>query len=147
MSVLVPDNQSDNSAHSHVKISFFGMMGIGRVGEPDMTEDGILQVASLDDLMATKVKVILQRAEATDYRNIGEMVKAGISLASGLAAARENFGPHFQPSESLKAMVYFNDGDLPTLTKDEKKTLIKAVSAVRELPVVSILSRQLARLT
>jgi hypothetical protein len=69
LSVLVPDNQSDNSAHSHVKISFFGMIGIGRVGEPNRTEDGILQIASLDDPMATKVKVILQRAEAKDYRD------------------------------------------------------------------------------
>lgn len=144
VSVLVPYGDSQ---HSHVKVSFFGMIGVGRVGEPDMTKDGILQVASLDDLMATKVKVVLQRAEAKDYRDIAEMVKAGVSLAKGLAAAREIFGSHFQPSESLKAMVYFNDGDLCTLTKDEKSTLIKAVSAVRELPRVTILSRQLTRLT
>jgi hypothetical protein len=147
LSVLVADDHLENSEHSHVKISFFGMFNVGRVGEPDMTEDGILQVASLDDLMATKVKVILQRAEAKDYRDIAEMVKAGVSLARGLAAAREIFGTHFQPSESLKAMVYFNDGDLSTLTTDEKNTLIKAVSAVRELPLVTILSRQLTKLT
>jgi len=147
LSVLVADDHLENSEHSHVKMSFFGMFNVGRVGEPDMTEDGILQVASFDDLMATKVKVILQRAEAKDYRDIAEMVKAGVSLARGLAAAREIFGTHFQPSESLKAMVYFNDGDLSTLTKDEKNTLIKAVSAVRELPVVTILSRQLTKLT
>ena len=108
-----------------------------------MTEDGILQVASLNDLMATKVKVILQRAEAKDYRDIAEMIKAGVSLPAGLAAAREIFGAVFQPSESLKAMVYFADGDLRTLTQAEKNTLVKAVSAVRELPVVTILSRQL----
>jgi len=119
------------------------MIDGGRVGEPDMTEDGVLQVASLDDLMATKVKVVLQRAEAKDYRDIAEMLKAGVSLAKGLASARAIFGPQFQPSESLKAMVYFADGDLHTLTKNEKNTLTKAVSAVRELPMVTILSRQL----
>lgn len=53
------------------------MIGFGRVGEPDLTEDSILQVASLDDLMATKVKVVLQRAEAKDYRDIAAMVTAG----------------------------------------------------------------------
>lgn len=53
-------------------------------------------------------------------------------------------GPNFQPSESLKAMVYFEDGDLRTLTKSEKNTLVKAVSAVRNLPRVTILSTQLA---
>ncbi len=31
-------------------------------------------------------------------------------MASGLGAAREMFGPSFQPSESLKALVFFGDG-------------------------------------
>lgn len=140
LSVLVTHGDSEPT---HVKVSFFGTIGFGRVGEPDMTEDGVLQVASLDDLMATKVKVVLRRAEAKDYRDIAQMVRAGVDLPKGLAAAREIFGPNFQPSESLKAMVYFDDGDLHTLTKDEKNTLIKAVSSVRELPHVAILSKQL----
>lgn len=144
LTVLVAD---DNSVDTHVKISFFGAIGFGRVGIPDLTEDGILQVASLDDLMATKVKVVLQRAEAKDYRDIAELVKAGVSLPAGLAAAREIFGPNFQPSESLKALAYFEDGDLGTLSKDERNVLIKAVSSVRELPVVAIVSRQLAAMT
>ncbi len=130
--------------HSHVKVSFFGTIGFGRVGEPDITEDGVLQVASLDDLMATKVKVILQRAEAKDYRDIAAMVNAGISLSHGLAAACVIFGPNFQPSESLKALVYFNDGDLHTLSKAEKNALVQAVSDVRELPEVTLLSKKLA---
>lgn len=140
LSLLVPSGEAQPT---HVKVSFFGTIGFGRVGVPDLTEDEVLQVASLNDLMATKVKVILQRAEAKDYRDIAEMLKAGVSLPAGLAAAREIFGPNFQPSESLKAMVFFNDGDLRTLTKDEKNILINAASAVRELPKVRILSRQL----
>jgi hypothetical protein len=134
---------SADSAHEFVKVSFFGTIGFGRVGEPDVTEDGVLHVASLDDLMATKAKVILQRAEAKDYRDIAAMVSAGVSLSRGLAAARLLFGLNFQPSESLKAMVYFEDGDLGSLTKSEKSCLIKAVSEVRDLPQVQILNRQL----
>jgi len=144
LTILVQQSNADDSHPSFVKVSFFGMIDGGRVGEPDMTEDGVLQVAALDDLMATKVKVVLQRAEAKDYRDVAEMINAGVSLAKGLAAAREIFGPQFQPSESLKALAYFDDGDLHTLTKDEKGTLIKAVSAVRDLPMVEILSKQLA---
>ena len=53
-----------DSEREHVKVSFFGTIGFGRVGEPEVTKDGVLQVASLDDLMATKVKVILQRADS-----------------------------------------------------------------------------------
>ncbi len=126
-----------------VKVLFSGAMGFGRVGDPDMTEDGVLCVASLDDLMATKLKVVLQRAEAKDYRDIAAMVSAGVSLPKGLAAARAIFGYHYQPSESLKAIVYFKDGDLRMLTKDEKNSLVEAVSQVRDLPQVAILSRQL----
>lgn len=71
-SLLVPYG---DSARDHVKISFFGMIGFGRIGEPDFTEDGVLQVASFDDLMATKMKVVLQRAEAKDYRDVAAMVE------------------------------------------------------------------------
>jgi hypothetical protein len=132
-----------DDAHTHVKVSFFGGIGIGRVGQPSVTADGVLQVASLADLMATKTKVILQRAEAKDYRDIAAMVTAGQSLPHGLAAAREMYGRNFQPSESLKAMVYFEDGDLHTLNHSEKACLIKAASEVRDLPAVAILAKQL----
>src|SRR3954452_3810358 len=39
-----------------VKISFFGRIAFGRINDPVPTADGILLVASLDDLMATKLK-------------------------------------------------------------------------------------------
>lgn len=136
-SLLVPYGDSERT---HVKISFFGMIGFGRVGEPDLTEDSLLQVASLDDLMVTKLKVVLQRAEAKDYRDIAAMITAGVSLPRGLSAARVIFGPNFQPSESLKALVYFSDGDLKTLTASEKSILIQAVKSVRDLPQITVLS-------
>lgn len=139
--VLVPCGITKDQ---HVKVSFFGTIGFGRVGAPEITDDGILLVATLDDLMATKVKVILQRIEAKDYRDIAAMVKAGVSLQKGLAAACEMYGHTFQPSESLKAMTYFKGGDLETLSQDEKETLINAASAVRELPEIRILSSELA---
>ncbi len=126
-----------------VKISFFGTIAFGRVGDPDITQDGVLQVASLDDLMATKVKVVLQRAEAKDYRDVAAMIRAGVSLPRGLSSARLLFGPNFQPSESLKALAYFEDGDLATLTTADKQTLVAAAKAVRDLPEVALVSRQL----
>ncbi len=94
--------------------------------------------------MATKLKVILQRAEAKDYRDIAAMLKAGVRLAKGLTSARLMYGSNFQPSESLKAMVYFEDGDLSTLQADEKRTLVQAASAVRELETSAILGYQLS---
>ncbi len=141
--VLVPH---ENSEREYVKVSFFGTIAFGRVGEPDFTDDGVLQVASLDDLMATKVKVVLQRAEAKDYRDVAAMVNAGVSLPRGLSSARVMFGPNFQPGESLKALVYFNDGDLKTLTAAERITLVDAVKAVRDLPAVILRSSSVSDL-
>ena len=60
LSVLVP------AIESSVKLSFFGSIGIGRVGVPSRTQDGVLEVASLLDLLAAKLKVIQQRIEAKD---------------------------------------------------------------------------------
>lgn len=130
LTVLVRSGQGD------VKVSFFGSIDFGRVGEPEQTDDSVLCVASLDDLMATKLKVVLQRNEAKDYKDIAAMLKSGVSLARGLAAARTMYGPNFQPGESLKALVYFEGGDLNTLTPSEKDVLIEAVDNVRELPEV-----------
>lgn len=140
LSFLVP---CDDTEAEQVKLSFYGSIGIGRVGKPDLTEDGVLQVASLDDLMATKVKVILQRIEAKDYRDLAAMLDAGVSLPKALAAARAMYGAEFQPSESLKAMVYFDGGDLFTLTKKERNSIVIAAAKVRNLPHVEILDRRL----
>ena len=41
------------------------------------------------------------------------------------------------------ALVYFEDGDLDTLGNGEKATLVRAASAVRDLPSVAIVARQL----
>ena len=140
--VVVPCGDS----HDHpVKVSFFGAIGFGRVGEPELTHDRVLQVASPDDLMATKLKVLLQRVEAKDYQDIAALIKAGVSLEGGLAAARAMYGHNFQPSESLKALVYFAGGDLDSLARPERETLIKAVKAVRKLPTVKILAHNLSR--
>jgi Nucleotidyl transferase AbiEii toxin, Type IV TA system len=130
--------------HHYVKVSFFGNIGFGRVGTPNTTDDAVVQVASLDDLMATKVKVILQRAEAKDYRDIAAMVRVGTCLDRALAAARVLFGTNFQPSESLKALVYYEDGDLKTLSEPDRVCLIEAASAVRALPTVAVESTRLS---
>ena len=141
LTALVPPSAPTDQ---HVKISFFGTLSFGRVGVPQLTNDGIVQVAALDDLMATKVKVILQRIEAKDYQDIAAMIRFGIGLSHGLASARALSGPAFQPSESLKALVYFEGGDLHRLKEEERTLLIEAASAVRALPTVGIREHALA---
>jgi hypothetical protein len=73
--------------------SFFAALKMGRVGQPEWTEDGVLQVASLDDLLAAKLKVLLQRVEAKDYLDLAAMLEAGAKLSAGLAPSRMPEGP------------------------------------------------------
>jgi Nucleotidyl transferase AbiEii toxin, Type IV TA system len=142
LTVLVPAHEAEGHRASEqgVKLSFFGNLDFGRIDKPELTEDGVLNVASLDDLMATKLKVLLQRIEAKDYKDIAAMLEAGVSLARGLAGASEMYKGAFQSSESLKALVYFEGGDLDLLTKQEKEVLIGAARKVRDLPSVSRIS-------
>ncbi len=129
---------------SPVKISFFGPVRTGRVGVPQFTSDGILAVASPDDLFATKVKVLLQRVEMKDYRDIAAMIGTGQDLANALGGARALYGMSFQPSESLKALTYFEGGDLHLLSRQERLVLVDAVKAVKAIPDVGILDKSLS---
>lgn len=115
-----------------VKISFFGNIRFGRVKDPLLTGDGVLLVASLDDLMATKLKATLDRAEARDYRDIAEMISAGVSLPAGLSAFRAMFDG--EPAQVLRALGFFGDGDLNTLGKTDQELLRNARDRVGQLP-------------
>ena len=129
-------NVPDNELNQYVKISFFGAIDFGRYAAPEITSDGVLQVAALEDLLATKTKVLLQRVESKDYQDVAAILKAGVPLERCLGIAQCMYGNNFQPSESLKAMTYFKGGDLEVLTADEKEILVRAASAVRRIPVV-----------
>jgi hypothetical protein len=126
-----------------VKVSFFSTINFGRIGTPQMTADGVMLVASLDDLMATKLKVVMQRVEAKDYRDIAAMLNGGATLYDGLGGAIALFGKSFQPSECLKALVYFEGGDLSALSTAEKLVLKTAVAKAALISKVQIISERL----
>jgi hypothetical protein len=126
------------TAPNDVKVSFFATPGFGRVGQPERTPDGVLLVASPLDLLATKLKTILQRAEAKDYHDIAMLLRAGNDLVAGLGAARTLFGPNFQPGEALKALAYFGDGDLHTLSAADQTLLANASIQVGDVPRVAL---------
>lgn len=126
-----------------VKVSFFGGLRFGRVRRPLETRDGVLLIASRDDLLVTKLKAILGRAEAKDYADIAELLRTGSSLATALTAFRKMFGG--DPATVLRAIGYFKDGDVDTLSKRDRTLLRKARDAIEDdLPPVRITSGNLA---
>ena len=101
-----------------VKVSFFGGLKVGRVGEPQETEDGVMVAASLEDLLAFKLKLVVQRVEAKDYFDVAAILRTGMPLELGLAAAEALFAPDLPPMVVLKALTYFEGGDLSSLPAD-----------------------------
>ncbi len=120
-----------------VRMSFFGGLPLAQIHEPSQTENG-LQVASLPDLLGTKCKVIMDRADIKDYLDIIAILKeTDLTLTYGIAAAVAIYGESFVPISSLKALSYTSD--LSAMLSDADLALIqKAVTevALDNLPVL-----------
>ncbi|MFY9316023.1 MAG: nucleotidyl transferase AbiEii/AbiGii toxin family protein [Burkholderiales bacterium] len=127
-----------------VKVAFFATISFGRFGEPELTDDRVLRVASLDDLMATKLKAILDREERKDYDDLAALIEAKVDVSKGLAIARQMYRG-FNPQVALTALTYFDK--LPRLPAKSKRLLVHAARAVRELPDVRRASHSLSERT
>jgi hypothetical protein len=122
-----------------VRLSFFGGLEMGRVGVPELTDDGVVLVASSLDVLGTKLKVIMQRAESKDYSNIAQLLRAAPSLIQGLGSAQSLYGSAFAPAECLRALTFFDDGDLTRVNAETRKVLrTEAAKASRVFPIPSM---------
>ena len=92
--------------------------------------------------MATKLKAILDRAEAKDYLDISAILSASISLERALGAFAKMYGK--DPGLVLRAIGYFKDGDLPSLPQTDQDILRAARDRVAEIPDVAITHGSLA---
>ena len=111
-----------------VKLSFFGDLDMGRVGYPQQTEDGVLRVAAVLDLFATKLKVMLEGVAARDYVDIAALLQSGTSLEDGLGAAVALYGTGFPPMEAVKALTWFEVGDARNVDAAAREVLIRAAA-------------------
>jgi hypothetical protein len=130
-------------ANEPIKVSFFGGITFGRVGTPDRTADGVARIASVRDLGGTKIKALLQRIEAKDYRDIDALLAHGVRLEDILASARALFGITFNPVVAQKALCYFDGGDLASLDSVVRDRLLAAASRDLEIPVLPLVSPRL----
>ena len=107
----------------NVHISFFGGLPLKRVNAALEADNGVF-VASLPDLLGTKCKAILDRAENKDYQDIAAILgQTDLTLTDGLAAACTIFGKHFIPLSSLKALAY--TADLPEALPDSDRAFLQ----------------------
>jgi hypothetical protein len=114
-----------------VSLSFFGVPKLPRLAPPHIAEDNGLRVASLLDLAGTKASVVQLRAEAKDYVDIDALISIGkVDLPTALAAACSLYGSSFNPEITLKALSYFGDGNLRTLSEDTRNRLAAAARGV-----------------
>ncbi len=118
-----------------VKLSFFGGLSFGHIQSPDEAENTFISVASLLDLMASKLKVIQDRAEYKDYFDLYTLLQHDL-FENGLGAAQAIYGASFNPLLSLKALGFFDDGDLAGLSDEIKAFLISEIRRLdlRHLP-------------
>ncbi len=128
-----------------VKVSFFGGIDTGRVGEPQRTDDGAVLVASLLDLFGAKLKVLLQRVAARDYLDLAAILRSGVPLEDGLGAAAALYGNRFPPMEAVKALAYFDEGEAADVDAATRRYLME--QAGRWDLTVSTLTRAADTLT
>lgn len=114
-----------------VKVSFFGVPRLRHLRPPAVAKDNSLKIASLLDLAGTKASVLQLRAEAKDYIDMDALIRIGkVGLPFALLAAEKLYGSSFNPEITLKALSYFDDGDLRDLPTDMKLRLASAVTKV-----------------
>ena len=128
-----------------VQLSFFGGLRNGRVADPEATGDGVMRLGSRLDLLAHKLKVILQRAEGKDYQDIDALLAHGTPLAEGLGAAVALF-PGFPVMEAVRALGYRADvGEPERVGPDVAERLDGAIMALPpEMPAIPLRSASIA---
>ncbi len=84
-----------------IKLSFFGGIPFGRVGEP-LRSPAHPPIASLLDLLGTKLATVTQRIEARDYVDIAALLRSGLTLDQGVAAMLALYGTQASALQSAQ---------------------------------------------
>ncbi len=111
-----------------IRMIFTGAQPFGRVGEPLICAETGLQVASLRDLMAQKLRSLLERRLARDYMDLSAMIQYGLSIVDGLGDAAAMYGIDFKPMSALEALTSFEcDAEVP---RADRRVLMEAAGSV-----------------
>ena len=127
-----------------IKLSFFGGIGFGRVGEP-VRLSGTARIASRLDLLGTKLATVTQRIEARDYVDVAALLASGLTINEGIAALLALYGNQASGLQSVKTIAWFKDGDLERLLPAEVRDLLTRAAATYD-PRTPPAARRSARL-
>jgi Nucleotidyl transferase AbiEii toxin, Type IV TA system len=120
-----------------VKLSFFGGLSFGRVGDPERV-DSKMTIAAPIDLLATKLKTLHDRIEPKDYLDIEVLLKSGLTLNQGIGAARTLYGDALNPLDTAKAVGWFKDGGLENTLPAATRSFLAAASAKFDPKVIAM---------
>jgi hypothetical protein len=115
-------------AGAPIKLSFFGGLDFGRVGEPVRVND-VARIASRLDLLGTKLATVTQRIEARDYVDIATLLGSGLTINEGVAALLALYGAQANGLQSVKAIAWFKDGNLEALLPPDVRELLTRAAA------------------
>lgn len=109
-----------------VKLEFIGGFTNGRVADPDLTDDGVVYVASLLDIAGNKMGAVWNRSAAKDMLDVYALLEHGMTMAEMFGAAQALYGEQFYPMIAIRNFGSFVDGDLPSLPANVKGVLSRA---------------------
>ncbi len=111
-----------------VKLSFFGGITFGRVGEP-LRVSNHPPIASRIDLLGTKLATVTQRVEARDYVDIAALLGSGLTINEGVAALLALYGNQASGLQSVKTIAWFEDGNLENVLPHEVRDILERAAA------------------
>jgi hypothetical protein len=117
------------------RISYFGGLPLAQVKTPSV--HGCVPIASPEDILATKLKVILERDEPRDYIDIYQLVKSGLTIELGLAACKAVYGKDFNLHLPIKALTYYDTPELQPLPEEIKKFLTEKAIHLGPIPEIA----------
>ena len=110
--------------NGEVKISLMGGLEFVSRSTSECETEWPVAIASLDDIAATKFKVLADRAEKKDYVDVHALLGVGYTVKDLAIQAARLFGSAFNPWPSVKALHYYDDGNLsevPAKMREELK--------------------------
>ncbi len=143
--ILQADANTLSVLHRGVKLSFFGGLSLGVLGEPDLL--GQCPVASLDDLGACKLAALVNRVELKDYLDVTALMRHGCDLSHLLGCANAVYRGEFPVAACLKSLAWFDDPALAELSARDRDLLEKAALAVDQVPASSVSGLKIGQLS